>query len=210
MLTIKKNNIEYCSVSSSDQISYDNTNSTLESTNLKNTIDELSNIENEFIQSLDECAQSVIDGKTLLTDTLTSMGKELSYNETFSTIADTISQITVGTNTMDATATADKIVTGYTAYVNNQKVVGNATDVATSLSGTFTQSIYSDSTWIRKVIFSKPFATVPTVTCVTTTGSTSKHKLTLSDINLTGFTCSYTRTEYGTDSSVVFEWTATT
>lgn len=76
--------------------------------------------------------QSVSNGKGLVAEAITDKGVPTSATDSFSTMASNISSISSGggsidpnfVNTGDATATADKIASGYTAYAKGQKLYG--------------------------------------------------------------------------------------
>ena len=78
--------------------------------------------------------QSVSDGKELIAEAITDKGVTTSATASFSTMADNINSINTNQgmivipdgymNTSDATATADKILQGYTAYANGNKIHG--------------------------------------------------------------------------------------
>ena len=88
---------------------------------------------------IDELFQSVSSGKTIIAEAITDKGVSTSANDSFSTMASNIRKIDTlpsGDNnplivipegymdTSDATATSDKILQGYTAYANGNKLYG--------------------------------------------------------------------------------------
>lgn len=76
--------------------------------------------------------QSVSNGKEVVAEAITDKGVPTSANDSFNTMASNIRSIPSGggsidpnfVNTADATATADKIASGYTAYAKGQKLYG--------------------------------------------------------------------------------------
>lgn len=71
--------------------------------------------------------QELINQKKALANNLVEKGVQASEDEKFNTLVNKVLDISVGSNldTSDATATSDDILLGKTAYVNEQKIVGN-------------------------------------------------------------------------------------
>ena len=80
---------------------------------------------NTLNSSLDDCFQSVSDGKTLVANAITDKGVNTDTSSTFATMASNIGKIKIGIDTSAATANASTILTGYSAYVKGNKINGS-------------------------------------------------------------------------------------
>lgn len=106
---------------------------------LNSSVSSLTDSINSLDGRVDDLFQSVSDGKEEIAEAITDKGVATSANDSFSTMANNIRKIDTlpsGDNnplivipegymdTSDATATADKILQGYTAYANGNKLHG--------------------------------------------------------------------------------------
>ena len=138
-------------------INYDDSNSGL-GNNVQDAIDELNIL-------LNNCFQSVSNGKTLIASAITDMGVETDATATFEVMAEHIENIEAGIDTTDATATAADITEGKTAYANGQLIVGIRPAAPKTLSGSWaghTGEGYKDIPLQFK--FNPPFDKIPTIT----------------------------------------------
>ena len=77
-------------------------------------------------QLIEETKKSVSDGKSALASAITAKGVSTASDGTFAQLASAIKSITtLSSGSADATAAADKILSGYTAYIKGSKVTGN-------------------------------------------------------------------------------------
>lgn len=77
------------------------------------------------IAELDEVKKSVGDGKKKVADAITEKGVTTATDSTFDTLAGNIALLQTTAETNDATATADDILWGKTAYSKGVKIEGN-------------------------------------------------------------------------------------
>ena len=78
----------------------------------------------ELTQKVEECFQSVSNGKSLVASAITDMGVETASDATFEIMANNIGSIETGIDTSDADALDTQILKDKTAYVNGVKVTG--------------------------------------------------------------------------------------
>lgn len=77
-------------------------------------------------QLIEDTKKSVSDGKSALASAITEKGVSTASDGTFAQLAGAIKNITtLSSGSADATATADKLLSGYTAYVKGSKVTGS-------------------------------------------------------------------------------------
>ena len=171
----------------------------------------------ELTQKLEECFQSVSDGKTLVASAITDMGVETDAMATFTKMADNIKSIETGVDTSGTTATAADITIGKTAWVNGQLVTGTRPAPVNSQTGsmyinapgknaTGTSGDYSAVTY-HALTFPTPFDTVPKVS---TTYSGSERVICRGATNITKTGCQFIiASDRGGTYGITVYWTAT-
>lgn len=80
---------------------------------------------NNLSEAVEETKKSVADGKTKVAKAISDKGQATAANATFDKMAENIGKIETGVKTDDATATAARILSGYTAYVKGVKLSGS-------------------------------------------------------------------------------------
>ena len=107
-------------------------------TDLNNQINELNTSHTEYMNYIQTC-------KTQIATALENEGVTTSNDATLETMAENISKV-LQERTKDATATADNITDGKTAYVNGQKIIGTGADVNNNKAKDLSFSI---NTWAK-------------------------------------------------------------
>ena len=156
---------------------------------------------------LEECFQSVSNGKALVASAITGKGVNTASDATFETIAENINSIKDVANNTQATATEADITIGKTAWVNGRLIAGKRPAPVNYLTGSVSlpeQVGVKPVTQTVRVNFSKVFDTVPQISLTYDNGSAS-----VSNVSVSGFTITHT-SSYSSDwKTVVIHWTAT-
>lgn len=146
----------------------------------------------EMQTKVDDCFQSVSDGKAMVASAVTGKGVITAQDATFETIATNIGKIKDVANNTAGTATAADISQGITAWVNGKKITGTRPAPAVRLTGTVTMpsKLESGDNYSGNVTFNPTFDITPNVTYTKSVNSVnyaSEMSVTISNITRTGF-----------------------
>ena len=166
---------------------------------------------------LEECFQSVSDGKALVASAITDKGVNTASGAAFETIANNINSIKDVANNTPGTAVASVLTKGYTAWVNGVKITGTRPTVVKSLSGTipYANTNYTGDAngWYRAgrtysipITFSNAFDTTPSI-ALTRSRQDTDVSCSIKPINIsrTGFTI---QLSVGEDDKFEIQWKA--
>lgn len=116
-----------------------------------------------------------------------------------------------------ATATADMLTEGFTAWVNGELITGTRPAAPNTLSGSgSTWKDWDQMTMSGSVTFSVPFDKVPTVTARVSYaadgnyGVTGHFSMSVSNVSRSGFDWRITTSSWEKPASISFTWTAKT
>lgn len=92
---------------------------------IRKKYNELNDVVTKLSERVNNLFQSVSNGKATIAEAITDKGIETSATDEFSIMATNISNIPSGTDTSDANATSNDLLSNKTAYVNGTKIIGN-------------------------------------------------------------------------------------
>lgn len=155
---------------------------------------------------LEDCFQSVSNGKELLASAITDMGVETDANATWEVMVANIRSIETGIDTSDATATPADITVGKTAYVGGIKLTGERPAPSTIQSGSFSFQTPSKYNYVhyQQVTFEKEFDVIPKLS-ISHSGGIADGDWGISWITKSGFQIEVADYE---SNWVTFNWTA--
>lgn len=139
-------------------------------------------------ERIDECFQSVSDGKALIASAITDMGVETDATATFAEMDENIRSIETGVDISDTTASAIDVTIGLVFYdKDGNRCVGERPAPVGYQSGSFTMFVDTGSSASRAITFPEPFESVPSVT-VSHNQDGRKYSGSASNITKTGCT----------------------
>ena len=116
-----------------------------------------------------------------------------------------------------ATATADMLTEGFTAWVNGELITGTRPQAPNTLSGSgSTWKDWDQMTMTGSVTFSTPFDTIPTVSAYVSYahdggyGVTGRFSMRVSNVTRSGFNWKITTSSWEKPAAITFAWTAKT
>lgn len=110
--------------------------------------------------TITELKKSVSDGKSLVAGAITDKGVNTATDATFATMAKNISNISTGTDTSDANATEEQILSGAIAYGVEGKLVGAMVNNSTTTEHIATALLDSTNSELEMIIPKTGYYTV--------------------------------------------------